>query len=53
MDSTATLVKQRHFHTAVQVFKLFMTLQYLRNWFIYAEGVASGQNKYHLFVPQN
>ena len=51
-----TLTERRHFHIAVQVFKISHQFcpRYLKDWFVSAEAYTgrSGQNKFRLFVPR-
>jgi len=50
------LMERRHFHTAVQVFKIlqFFCPRYLCDWFVFAETITGrqGWNRHHLYVPQ-
>ena len=51
-----TLTERRHFHIAVQVFKILHQFcpRYLKDWFVSAEAYTgrSGRNKFWLFVPR-
>ena len=51
-----TLTERRHFHIAVQVFKILHQFcpRYLKDWFVSAEAYTgrSGRNKFRLFVPR-